>query len=95
MQAADSKCLMEDASFYKFICHNESLCVLSSMCDRCEVKYLLTSQNSEMGRHVPKSIFRLFQDTIHTSQNQNLHWHYCEDLQLTYLTIMHEIPLAI
>jgi hypothetical protein len=38
MQAADIKCLMEDMSFHKFICHNETLCVLSSVCECCEVK---------------------------------------------------------
>jgi len=38
MQAADSQCIMEDESFYKLIRHNETLCVLSSICDCCEVK---------------------------------------------------------
>jgi len=38
MQAADNKCFMEDESFYKLMHHNETLCILSSKCDCCEVK---------------------------------------------------------
>jgi len=46
---------------------------------------ILTFQSSEIGRHVTKSIFRLFQETNHSSHNQNLLYHYCQALQLTYL----------
>jgi hypothetical protein len=41
MQAPDNMCFMED-SFYKLICHKESLCVLSNICDCYEVKSVYT-----------------------------------------------------
>jgi len=57
---------MEDESFYKLLRHNETLCIFSSKCDCCEVKSIyIDNLSSEIGLHVTKYIFRLFQETNH------------------------------
>ena len=67
----------------KLIHHNDTLCIIQCMWLLWSKNLsILSSQSSEIGCHVAKSIFRLLQKptTLHTSTS-----YYCQALQINYL----------